>query len=192
MTMKSTQTQVLYAVGSACLAIDTLATGLDRPRHKIAKALMRLIQRGLIERKEEGCFTASAAGLEFIATGAEIPNGAPTTEVACRKPMRGTLRQRAWQAMKVQSGNFTLRTIAMLAAREEINPERDLHKWFRALEAAGYLQRQPRREAGTSPTSNGLLRFSLLRKTGDIAPIHSIAHGCIRDLNTGEDIPCKK
>ncbi|GLS86655.1 hypothetical protein GCM10010873_16290 [Cypionkella aquatica] len=192
MVEASTQTQVLYGVGSACLSIDALAATIERPRYKIAKALHRLINRGLIERREEGCFTATAAGQAFIAGGAEIPNGAPTAEAACRKPVRGTLRQRAWQAMRVQSCSFTIRKIAMLAARDEVNAEQDLHKWYRALEAAGYLQRQPRREAGTATTSNGLLRFTLLRNTGNIAPVHSIKYGCIRDPNTGEDTPCTK
>lgn len=186
------QTQVLYAVGAACLSVGNLVDGLGRPHRSIAAALQRLVARGLVERREAGCFTASAAGKVLIDAGAEIPNGAPGTAQAPRAVVRGTFRQRAWRAICTQQGCFTIPAIAMLAARGEVDPESDLRKWFGALEAAGYLQRQAQREPGTAPSSNGCLRFRLVKNTGFDAPVHSIRHGLVRDPNTGEDIPCRK
>jgi hypothetical protein len=191
MTAPKTQTQALYAIGSACLDVDALTGLLDRPRHKVAKALNRLIERGLVERRKEGCFATSAQGQALIAANAEVPNGAPTTDLKPRRPYRNTLRQRAWTAMRIQRC-FTVGEIAMLADRGQKDPEKDLLKWFNAMEAAGYLTRSARRVPGHASTSNGFVRFSLMKNTGVKAPVHSVRHGLLRDPNTGEDSPCRR
>ncbi len=187
----NTQTKVLYMVAVACVSVDAIAGFLERPRHKITGALSRLIARGLVDRREEGCFAASKAGAIIVAHGAEVPNGAPGTKAQARKRVRGTLRQRAWNVMRIQRV-FTIRDVAMIASRGEGDPERNLQKWFLGLERAGYLGRMPRRQATGVPGSNGLVRYILQRDTGPASPLLSDTHGCIRDPNTGEDVACPK
>jgi hypothetical protein len=187
----NTQTKVLYMVAVACVTVDAIAAFLERPRHKITSALTRLIARGLVDRREEGCFAASEAGAIIVAHGAAVSNGAPDTRAAARRPMRGTLRQRAWNVMRIQR-IFTIRGLAMVASRGNGDPEKNLQKWFLGLERAGYLDRMPQREATGVPGSNGLVRYRLKRDTGPASPVLSETHGCIRDPNTGEDMPCGK
>lgn len=190
MSERTPQTVVLYAAQTACLDVDAFVDATGLPRAKISKALARLIERGLMERREQGCFAATLTGLQMVAEQAEVSRGAPKQDKP-RRPIRGTLRQRAWNVMRIQSP-FSVRSVAMVAVKSEVNAESDLRKWFRALELAGYLQRQVRREAGTAPSSNGFVRYSLIRSTGMIAPIWSIERGCVRDLNLGKDFPCQK
>jgi hypothetical protein len=187
----NTQTQVLYLVGNACLTIDVLASQLDLPRYKVAKAVARLSQRNLLARVEEGCFSATEAGLAMIANGDAVSNGAPSTAVAARKPFRGTLRQRAWNVMRIQP-SFTIRHIAMVASAGTGNPEKNLQKWFLGLERAGYLSRLGQRQPGDRPGSNGCVRYRLARDTGPHAPVLSDVHGLIRDPNSGKDFPCNR
>ena len=185
------QTEIIKAITAACLSADTLATAVGQPPSKVGRALSGLVLRGMAERREKGCFAATAFGLEHVAEHGFVARGAPKTKKSSRAAVRGTLRQRAWNVMRIQSP-FTVRAIAALAAKDNPDAEHSLHKWFSALEVAGYLQREPRREAPQKPGSNGLLRYRLVKNTGMTAPVHSVEHGCIRDLNTGKDTPCLK
>lgn len=187
----NTQTKVLYQVGTACLTIEKLAGSLNLPHHKVAKAIARLNQRGLLDRLEAGCFAATADGLAMIAEGEAVSNGAPTTADTARKPFSGTLRQRAWNVMRIQP-SFTIRHIAMVASKGTGNPEKNLQKWFLGLERARYLARLGRREPGDRPGSNGCVRYRLVNDTGPFAPVLSETHCLIRDPNSGKDTPCSK
>lgn len=191
MTEARLQTQVFELIRATCLPVEHLAGLLSEPRAQVARALAGLVQRGLAERQEQGCFIATEFGLNHVQAHGFVARGAPNTRHARRAAVRGTLRQRAWNVMRMQSP-FTIRAIAALASTDNPEAECALRNWFQALEVAGYLQREPRREAPTLRGSNGLLRYRLVRNTGMIAPVHSVQHGCIRDPNTGEDTPCRK
>ena len=191
MTEARLQTQMFDAIKSACLPVDHLANLVGEPRSKVARAMAGLVQRGLAERRVQGCFAATQAGFDHVEAFGFVARGGPTTKRGSRAAVRGTLRQRAWNVMRISSP-FTIRSIAALAEKGNPNAEHSLQKWFTALEATGYLQREPRREVPQKRGSNGLRRYRLVKDTGMIAPIHSVEHDCIRDLNTGEDTPCKK
>ncbi|MCT4654388.1 MAG: hypothetical protein N4A65_01125 [Cohaesibacter sp.] len=178
----------------ACRTIDQLDASMDHGRKEIVKATGRLIHRGLVERVEIGCYQLSNAGKDLAASGEEIKPGPFRTDRGkCRKP-RDTMRQRAWQAMRM-SGSFTIGDIAMAAAGpNDARPEGNLQKYFRALRHAGYLIELPVRAQGTALTSNGFKRFRLLKDTGLIAPIYRANKGAIFDHNlgdSGEEIPCR-
>lgn len=178
----------------ACRTIDQLDASMDHGRKEIVEATGRLIYRGLVERVEIGCYQLSPEGKDFAASGEEIKSGPFRADRGkCRKP-RDTMRQRAWQAMRM-SGSFTIGDIAMAAAGpNDINPEGNLQKYFRALRHAGYLVELPVRAQGTALTSNGFKRFRLLRDTGFKAPIYRANKRMIFDHNLGdggEEILCQ-
>ena len=107
---------------------------------------------------------------------------------------RETLRQRAWNAMRM-SGAFTIGDIVMAAASgSERDADNNLQRYFCALVKARYLTVLPVRARGTKPTSNGFKRFRLLKDTGPIAPVYRANKGCLFDHNLGErgeSIPCQ-
>lgn len=185
------QTEIFAATRFACLSVEELTINLEYTRRVLVRSLAGMVLRGIVERREKGCYAATKFGLDLLEKHGFIPFGSPTTKKASRAAVRGTLRQRAWNVMRIQSP-FTVRGVAALASKERSGAEHSLYKWFSALEAAGYIQREARRDTSNDHTGNGLLRFRLVQNTGMIAPIHSVEHGCIRDPNTGKDAPCTK
>jgi hypothetical protein len=87
-------------------------------------------------------------------------------------------------------GKFTIPALLELAARDEKNPRSAAGRYVRLLERAGYLRRLPRRESGTSLTSNGFIRWALIRDTGINPPMPRRGGQEIYDPNTGEVANC--
>lgn len=183
------QTAVLVAITTACLTADALVETLGQKRFRVNRTLSDLLQRGLAERREKGCFTATKLGLDLLAEHGFVPRGAPANVKA---PTRrtGTVRQRAWNVMRIKSP-FTLKSVTALAVTDADRSTMGLPEWFLALERAGYLRRDLHREHD-GRGGHGLVRYRLIRNTGMLAPVHSTKYACIRDPNTGEDTPCKK
>lgn len=167
----------------ACRTIDQLDALLPLTRRQISNGAARLIMRGQLERVEAGCYRLTPAGHEALARGEAITSGpiGPLTGRA-RKPLRDTLRQRAWTAMRM-SGTFTIGDLIMAAGRGEADAETNLGRYLRHLKTAGYVAELPMRQRGTRPTSNGFKQFRLLRDTGPIAPVWSAARLLMIDHN---------
>jgi len=87
------------------------------------------------------------------------------------------------------SGKFTVPEILRLAAQPGVRggSADNLHRYLRALEAAGYVRRLPVREPGTAPGSNGYVRWLLVRDSGPVAPTIR-RDGTVLDRNSGEII----
>lgn len=184
-----TQTAVLNALASGrCLTMDQLAEALpDLSRRPLSDAAARLIERGYAERVERGCFRATGAGLLAHQRGERITSG-PRGPMQRKRPVRNGLATRLWRAMRLK-GKFTLPALLELATRDETQAESTAGRYLRALERAGYVMRLSRRETGTSMTSNGFIRWSLIRDTGEQAPI-ARGDGSVYDPNTGEVMSC--
>lgn len=183
------QTRLLHLVGDACLTLDDLANQSGHSRHQVSAAMAKLVSRGLVSRVERGCFEVTAEGRSAVAAGKVIKAGPRGAHSGRRSAVRDTLRQRAWNAMRL-SRRFTVRDIAMVATRGgEGDPVENVSRFFRELQRAGYLQRVGTEE-GTAPTSNGFARYALVRDTGHRVPVYSAKHRALRDFNTGEDVPC--
>lgn len=178
------QTAILNALaGGDCMVLDQLCDAIpDVGRRALINALCRLVERGLVERVERGCVQLSEAGRTAQASGLIIKSG-PRGPMERRRPVRNSLNTRLWRAMRIK-GKFTIPALLELAARDEKDPANATRRYVRALEKAGFVLRLNRREAGTSPTSNGFVRFSLVRDTGDQAPM--LRRGSVVfDPNTG-------
>ena len=184
------QTALFQVIIDTCLTVDDLMAAVGQTRTRVTRALSGLVVRGLAERREKGCYAATAAGLEHFAKHGHIVRGTHKLK-DIRVRVRGSLRQRAWNVMRIKSP-FTIREVAALATVERKDAERSLYVWFRALEIAGFIRREPRRETSDLNGSNGWLRYRLMKNTGMAAPVHSAAKGVIHDPNTGKDTPCQK
>ena len=182
------QTLLLNALADGgCLTLDRLADTLGLTRRQVSNAAARMIGRGLVVRIEAGCFRATEDGVAAQAQGVVIKSG-PRGPMERRRPVRNSLNARLWRAMRLK-GKFTIPALLELAARDEKNPRHGAEKLLRALERAGYVTRLARREPGTSPTSNGHVRWSLINDTGSLPPMPR-RDGTVFDPNTGEVASC--
>ena len=166
-----------------CLTMDRLVEASGRNRRQVSNAAAKLVERGLIERIDRGCFRLTVDGEKAQAEGLEIKSG-PRGPMVRKRPVRDSLRTRLWRAMRLER-KFTLAALLVHAVRDEKSPASAAGHYLRALERAGYLMRLPRREPGTSVTSNGFLRWSLVNDTGPLPPLPR-GNGTVYDPNTGE------
>lgn len=170
--------------------ISDLAASLGLTRDQVSNAAALLISRGLVERVDRGCFQLTAAGCEAVGSGVTIESGVTGATRTIRRSLRGSIRQRAWNVMKIQRV-FTIQSLTTaVATSADGDVAENLRRYCRELCRAGYLSLSSRREPGTAPSSNGFAVYSLMRSTGALAPVFSQKKQAIHDFNTGEDTPC--
>lgn len=96
------------------------------------------------------------------------------------------LRQRAWWVLRAR-GTVTLpMVLAAIADGTEKAASSNIGRYLRALERAGFVARASQRERGQALTSNGHVRYRLVRNNGRLAPVHRQSTGEVFDPNTGE------
>lgn len=186
--MTWTAQKILQAIASlplsGCVDIDDIVCLTGMERKQIARACDVLVERELVVRIKPGCYHCLPAGVVLIETGGAVKSG-PQGETAAKRHT-GTLRVKAWRAMR-QRKKFSLKDIIVLVANGD---ERDIAgnvgKYLRALERTGYLTRMPRREPGLATTSNGHLRYLLVRDSGPLAPVSRTGKATVYDPNTEE------
>jgi hypothetical protein len=170
----------------ACLTIDQLDEALpDIPRREIIKAVGRMINNGRAERIERGCYQLTDIAVTETATGKPLTSGprGPDTAIA-RKPLTNSLRQRAWNVMRLP-GTFTVpELIAVAQKSKQRDAHRNLQRYCKALCKAGYLVELPVREKGTRQGSNGFKRYRLINDTGETAPVLRQRTKVVFDHNT--------
>ena len=177
------QTRILHGLGDACLMIGDIADDLGLTHGQVSQAAALLIARGYLERIERGCFRATPAGRAARDAGVRIVTGVTGPTRALRVPKRTTIRQRAWNTMRI-TRTFTVADLTTAVAREgDGDVEENLRRYVAALARAGYLARAARRRPGTAPGSNGFAVYSLVRDTGPVAPVWSQKHRAIHDFN---------
>jgi len=181
------QTSLLNAIPpGACLTMDELAGALpDLNRRQLSNAATGLALRGLVERVERGCFRLTDGGETAQGAGLVIKSG-PRGPMPRKRATRNSLTSRLWRAMRLKR-KFTIPDLLELAARDEKYPRNMAERLVRALADAGYLHGLGTRQKGTSPTSNGFRRWTLIRDTGPLPPIRR-GDGTLYDPNTGETI----
>lgn len=174
-------------VPDACLTIDALDEALPSiHRREIVKAVGVLINRGYAERVALGCYQLTEAGRksakldEVMKSG---PHGADTANA--RKPQQNSLRQRAWNAMRIP-GSFSIPDLIIAADTGSKDAETNLQRYLKGLAAVGYVIELPIRQRGTRPGSNGFKLFRLLNDTGETAPVYRLKKGEVYDHNTQE------
>ncbi len=168
-----------------CLTTQAMVEASGLRREDVSKACCRLVSRGLIVRRERGCFELSEAGRAALAAGLEIKSGPADVLTASvpRRPRRETDRDRIWRAIRML-GKFSLQDLCSRTGASQDN----VYRYVRVLAAAGYLA-ELRRAPGLAPTSNGFCRWSLLVDPGVDAPIYRAPAREVWDPNSATTRP---
>ena len=165
------QTRVLHALPGVSKTLAVLSGELQLTRRQVTDTAFALVRKGFVERIAAGCYRLTPDGERAVAAGVEITSGPNAPLEAVRRPLRDTLRQRAWTAMRIQRG-FTINDLLVASTRgAERGAARNLQHYLKALASAGVVRRMRRRVAGTRPGSNGFLKYQLFRDLGEIAPV---------------------
>jgi hypothetical protein len=160
---------------------------------QVADACSLLTKHGYIKRDvytddtvKPGCYRLTALGQAALDEGAKLTSG-PKGPNGKARPRPDGLRDRAWRLLRIRRKASVPEIVGLLldAGTNAIDIDRaenNLSKYFRQLMRAGYLS-EMRREAPTSPTSNGVKRFLLIRDTGLLPPIPQTSQKRVWDQN---------
>lgn len=164
---------------------DLVATMGLTPR-QVTNAASNLFRRGYLILCDLVVYQLTDAGMAASLAG-EIIKGGPKGQV---KLIKGTIRQRAWCAMRIRR-SFTIGELVADATEPgEGQPRDNIGRFLSRLAQAGYVRELDRRAPGTAVGSNGFKRYTLVRNTGPKAPVFRTELGTIFDPNLGEDVPC--
>lgn len=151
--------------------IRDLAATLEISAKKIADSGGHLVRNGYATRGL-GVYRATEKGLAALKAGLRH-GGKPGMSV---ERYRTSLRSRAWNLMRIKMWLSVDDMLMTLADGSEKSAERDLRRYVRALQKAGYVERSAR---------NPQL-FRLVNNTGRNAPAYNTKRETVTDTNTGE------
>ncbi len=185
--------QLLTAIGQAspseCITEARMVALTGYDAGAVESCCMKLRKHGLLVKTARGCHKLTPAGVEAFKQGAKLRSG-PKGKLTGRKVIPGTVRTRAWAAIRI-AGRASIPDVIMLAAEGgEKNIANNIGKYFSALERAGYLRQLRVRDPGTAPTSNGHVRWMLIRNSGPEAPVWRVEARTVYDPNTEEEFSC--
>lgn len=175
--------QVLTALpaNGECIRMAALAKLTGMSRRRLAKLIATLERRGLATAPKIGCYRRTPRGDKIVATSAPLRSG--PTKPSGPRPSSDGLRARAWRALRMLKKATLAEILEIADAGEQKSPSSNLYRYFGALIRAGVMVKLDRREAGAAMTSNGFVRWSLIRDLGPIAPV--MRHGGVFDPNSG-------
>lgn len=164
------------------VTLDQLVASCDGGRRQVSTTLVQLIRRGLAERASRGVYRLTEQGACAVDQGLRIRPGPRRPWLHVRRQHKASVRQQAWTALR-WLGKASVPDLLGVVG-EHAKPA-NLQKYLHLLERAGYLVRLPTREPGTAPTSNGHVRWSLVRDSGPKAPVYRPRFGVVHDPNNG-------
>ncbi|ADE10435.1 hypothetical protein [Sideroxydans lithotrophicus] len=187
--------QVLTAIKDSdmreCITEERLVDLTQLTKRKVQESCRKLCHSGLLEKTGQGCHTITKAGLEALKAGAQYRSGPKDKQQNGKRVWKNTTRIRIWRAIRLRR-KFTVPEIITLVADDDARGDitSNVQKYVRALAAAGYLIELPKREQGTSLTSNGYKRWWLTdeKDSGPDAPIWRIGRGTVYDPNTKTEV----
>jgi hypothetical protein len=167
-------------------------------RKRVIEALGRLMRKKLVmpgnrRNNNEGVepyYELTVAGRAFVSAGKTVTSGPAGPLTGQRRLAPDGLRARFWNALRIKK-KATVADIVEAAWR----PDDCLHAraidnarhYLHALVRAGIVVKMAVRDPGYAPTSNGFVRFALVRDLGPDAPVTSKAH--VFDPNARAKIP---
>lgn len=172
-----------------CITVQEIVAKTGIELTKVKRSVCVLHDRKLVTRIDKGCYRLTAAGRLAIESAQPIRSGPLGQRHTGRRTHKDTMRGRVWKAFR-QSRKATVNDLVALATPEgEQVCRKDTAKYLQQLVGAGYAIKLGSREPGTSPTSNGFLRFALIKDTGPEAPVYSQRDNVLYDPNTRETFP---
>ncbi len=190
MGARVTQDAVLRAArDGGVVSVGAIAGAIRGPRKNVAKAALKLVDRGYFFRVGVGVYRITGAGRSWLETGKSIKSG-PVKQSPKTRTRRDGFRERFWRALMVREKAATVEELLERSLDgSEKNPKDNAYRYLRALEATGFVVRMSIKVKGDTPTSNGFDRFLLMRRTGHRAPIWRSSKNIVHDPNTGKDYP---
>lgn len=168
-----------------CLTAAELAEKSGMTNRDLVKAVGRLISRGYARRAEIGCYELTDEGLRARHSGERIKSGPrkALTQV-CRQRQAATFRTKVWRALRMKQKATIGDLVETAGDGTEKAAVSNAGRYLHALCKAGYV-RSLRRQPGTKATSNGFLRYQLVRDTGPDAPVVKQGGAAVFDPNEG-------
>lgn len=187
-------TTVLQLIAAGTADLDGLASASGEPKKAIVKAVQILKSLGYVDVCDEldaqmgtlarGWYALTAAGQAFAASGEEIKPG--RTGLRPRKKTVG-LRERAWWHLRAHRVTTLKELLATHASGSEKAAHINLYKYLAALEGAGVLARQSRRQPAQQ--GRGRVVWSLQQDLGPQAPVWRQRGGVVYDPNADIELP---
>lgn len=190
--MRWTTEKLLAALRATddCRTVEELAAATGIDRKQVAKSCGILKTRGLAERRRAGCYRLTEAGRIADRAVRSGPTGKHTgRRGANRAP---SLRERIWRALRSLHKASLPELLQVASLGDEKDAASNARRYLGWLEQAGYIARLRTREPGTAPTSNGFVRWLLVRDSGPLPPRRSTRDGGLFDPNTGEAHPLRR
>jgi len=181
-------TAIAQAAPAECITEARMVDITGHSARSVEYSCLILRRRGLLTRTAQGCHKLTDAGRTAIAEGHHVRSG-PRGRHTGTRVIRGTLRERAWGAMRILR-KFSLADLIMLIAEgRERDITSNVGKYVRALTRAGLLRQLPQREQGGALTSNGNVRWLLIQDVGPLAPVWRAERGTVYDPNAHAELP---
>jgi hypothetical protein len=186
--MPWTTETILKVIGIApdtyCVTEERLAEATRLTPKQVENACGNLIRHGFLMRTGKGCHKLTDAGRAAIAEGARLRSGPKGPQLYGQRSRAPGLRQCAWNVLRM-GGKRTIDDILMRSCEgKERDAYSNVRKYVKALARAGYVTRMPTREQALNATSNGCIRWFLVKDTGPEAPVWRVSRGTIYDPNT--------
>jgi len=170
-----------------CVLIDQLDQAL--PGHKrrdIINAVGGLIHRKLAKRDYAGCYLATDAGRKWSAEGRRITSGPNGPLTGKRRRSENSLGARLWSALRTEGKATTKDLVSLVRRQDDNNPEATAARYLGHWCRAGFVTKLKTRVPGTSPTSNGFVKWRIIRDNGPKSPYWQPNTGYVVDGNTGD------
>ncbi len=172
-----------------CKTVKTLSNETGLWPKKVSDICCRLQTHGFVTRPSLGCYKLTKAGVEARDAGKQMTSGPNKPLTGQRKPPRNRQKLKVWKALRM----VRRATVQELMATTGLSGEKAHHnvrQYLNHLSKAGYVQKLPRRSAGSHLTSNGFKVYFLLNDTGPDAPVYSVKYKRLYDpnLNTHIDL----
>lgn len=151
-------------------------------RKRVICLLGKLMQKKLVARtnkadlgnQREPEYAATDKGRKFVKDGGTITSGCQDGKWNSKPRVTAdSARQRIWTVFRRQK-KATFATLVEIVR----NPGEDAdamidnaRKFFAAIARAGIVTRMKDREGGFAPTSNGFLRYALVKDLGPLVPV---------------------
>lgn len=191
-TTEALLTAIHAASPRECITEERMVKLTGRTHGAIVGSLTLLRKHGLVKKTDKGCHKLTDAGRAAVAEGVTLRSGGKGQRHTGRRFVKGSLRERAWLAMRIL-GRFSIADLVMRAAEgDEKSVDTNLRDYCRVLIKAGYLVELPVRERG--PTRRGFNRYALLPEmnAGPKPPVHRQTAGSVYDPNTEREISLKR
>lgn len=176
------------AVGDGdALSVDALVAAGAGDAKQVHSACRVLAGRALAEKTAPATYRITPAGRSLLAAGRAVNSG-PRGPLGAVRQWRASFRGRIWAALRMQRSGSLDSLVRLAVEGGERDPRGGALKYVSALEAAGYLQRL-RAAPGSAPTSNGYVRWLLVRDSGPRPPVVRAAAREVWDPNTDTRYP---